>query len=78
MTRPLWPNRLHKRPAACTEPASPPAHPPTSPALNAARPQELHSAAETVRPRLEELAGALGNYHLHSPDGWITSAGWVR
>lgn len=40
-------------------------------------PQELHMVADKVRPVLPELVQALEGYHLHSPDGWVTTAGCV-
>lgn len=39
--------------------------------------QELHEVVEVVRPHLEAIMDACGAYHLHHPDGWITSAGYI-
>lgn len=37
--------------------------------------QELHLVVEKVQPLLPALLPALEAYHLHSADGWITTAG---
>eukprot|EP00955_Chlamydomonas_euryale_P060252 357663-Chlamydomonas_euryale.AAC.4 len=39
--------------------------------------QELHIVCEKVMPVLPMLLKALSGYHLHSPDGWIQSAGFM-
>ena len=36
---------------------------------------ELHVVVAKVLPALPALLSALQNYHLHSADGWITTAG---
>ncbi|GFR53270.1 hypothetical protein Agub_g16061, partial [Astrephomene gubernaculifera] len=38
---------------------------------------ELHAVAHTIAPRLSELLSACRAYHLHSPDGWITTGGFM-
>jgi chitinase domain-containing protein 1 len=37
--------------------------------------RELHLVVSKVQPALPALLTALQNYHLHSADGWITTAG---
>lgn len=37
--------------------------------------QELHMVCEKVNPSMPALVEALDSYHLHSPDGWIQTAG---
>ncbi|GAX72960.1 hypothetical protein CEUSTIGMA_g415.t1 [Chlamydomonas eustigma] len=39
--------------------------------------KELHLVVEKVEPALTDLLKALEGYHLYSPDGWITSAGFI-
>lgn len=39
--------------------------------------QELHEAAAAVAPRMMELMHSLSTYHLHCPDGWITTTGFL-
>lgn len=39
--------------------------------------RELHMVAEKVKPALPTLITALEAYHLHTPDGWITTAGFM-
>jgi len=39
--------------------------------------EELHIVCEKVMPVLPMLLKALSGYHLHSPDGWIQSAGFM-
>ncbi|GIL47914.1 hypothetical protein Vafri_4542 [Volvox africanus] len=38
---------------------------------------ELHAVAHVVSPLLPALLEACRGYHLHSPDGWITTAGFM-
>ncbi|EFJ40529.1 hypothetical protein VOLCADRAFT_108109 [Volvox carteri f. nagariensis] len=38
---------------------------------------ELHAVAHAVSPLLPALLEACRAYHLHSPDGWITTAGFM-
>lgn len=38
---------------------------------------ELHAVAHTVAPQLPALLDACRSYHLHSPDGWVTTAGFM-
>ncbi|KAG2494754.1 hypothetical protein HYH03_006999 [Edaphochlamys debaryana] len=38
---------------------------------------ELNAVAHVVYPQLPALMEACGNYHGHSPDGWITTAGFM-
>lgn len=33
--------------------------------------------AHTVAPQLPALLDACRSYHLHSPDGWVTTAGFM-
>ena len=37
--------------------------------------QELHFVVGKVQPALPDVLAALERYHLHSADGWITTAG---
>ncbi|PNW85901.1 hypothetical protein CHLRE_03g200700v5 [Chlamydomonas reinhardtii] len=38
---------------------------------------ELHAVAYVVSPQLPALMDACNSYHLHSADGWITTAGFM-
>ncbi|GLC40272.1 hypothetical protein PLESTM_001032000 [Pleodorina starrii] len=38
---------------------------------------ELHAVAHVIAPSLPALLDACRAYHLHSPDGWITTAGFM-
>ncbi|PNH11102.1 Chitinase domain-containing protein 1, partial [Tetrabaena socialis] len=38
---------------------------------------ELHAVAHVVGPQLPQLLDACRSYHTHSPDGWITTGGFM-
>eukprot|EP00798_Chlamydomonas_sp_ICE-L_P001897 gene1897-33308_t len=39
--------------------------------------EELHEVVKFVQPHIEAIVKSCNDYHLHAPDGWITSAGFV-
>ena len=51
--------------------------PPLPPCRCHSPPQELHAVAHVVAPHLEALVGACQAYHLFTPDGWISTGGFM-
>lgn len=45
--------------------------------MPASLPQELRLVAEVVGPCLPGLVDACQSYHTHTPDGWITTSGFM-